>query len=169
MLTDRRVYNLSLGEVVALKRAVRFKCGICFTSSPFSTDSASQLDVLGHNGDPLGMDSAQVGVFEEADEVSFASLLQCHDSRALEAQFCLEVLGDFTHKSLEGKFSDQQLGALLVATDFTEGDGTWPVSMWFLDAAGGRRTFPGRLGGQLLPRGFSSGALSGSLLGASHV
>ena len=39
--------------------------------SSFSTDSSGQLDVLWHDGDPLCVDGAQVGVFEETDEVSF--------------------------------------------------------------------------------------------------
>ncbi|XP_068692383.1 uncharacterized protein [Montipora foliosa] len=30
-----------------------------------STDSAGQLNILGHDGDPLGVDGAQVGVFKE--------------------------------------------------------------------------------------------------------
>jgi len=33
----------------------------------FSADSPCQLDVLGHDGHPLGVDSAQVGVLEQAD------------------------------------------------------------------------------------------------------
>ena len=32
--------------------------------SPFTTDAAGELDVLGHDGDTLCMNSAQVGVFE---------------------------------------------------------------------------------------------------------
>ena len=42
----------------------------------FATDTAGQLDVLWHNGDTLGVDCAQVGVFEQTDQVSFAGLLQ---------------------------------------------------------------------------------------------
>ena len=34
--------------------------------STFSTDAASELDVLGHDGNPLGMDGADVGVLEQA-------------------------------------------------------------------------------------------------------
>ena len=34
----------------------------------FTTDTSGQLDILGHDGDTLGMDSAKVGVFEETDE-----------------------------------------------------------------------------------------------------
>ena len=46
-----------------------------------STDTSGQLDVLGHDGHPLGVDGAQVGVLKQTDEVSFASLLEGHDSR----------------------------------------------------------------------------------------
>ena len=47
--------------------------------SSFTTDSASKLDVFGHDGHSLGMDGAQVGVLKETDEVSFACFLKGHD------------------------------------------------------------------------------------------
>ena len=34
-----------------------------------ATDAAGELDVLGHDGDALGVDGAQVGVLEEANEL----------------------------------------------------------------------------------------------------
>ena len=34
-----------------------------------ATDAAGELDVLRHDGDALGMDRAQVGVLEEANQV----------------------------------------------------------------------------------------------------
>ena len=40
-----------------------------------SADAAGQLDVLGHDGHALGVDGAQVGVLEEADQVGLGSLL----------------------------------------------------------------------------------------------
>ena len=43
--------------------------------SPLATDTTGQLDVLGHDGHPLGVDGAQVGVLEEADQVGLGSLL----------------------------------------------------------------------------------------------
>ena len=52
--------------------------------STFSTDSPGQLDVLWHDGDSLGVDGAQVGVFEKADQVSLAGLLQSANGSALE-------------------------------------------------------------------------------------
>ena len=44
----------------------------------FSSDSSGELDVLWHDGDSLGVDGAQVGVFEEADEVGLGSFLEDH-------------------------------------------------------------------------------------------
>ena len=43
---------------------------------PFTTDAASKLDVLGHDGHTLGMDGTQVGVLEKANQVRLASLLK---------------------------------------------------------------------------------------------
>ena len=34
-----------------------------------ATDAAGELDVLGHDGDTLGVDGAKAGVFEETNEV----------------------------------------------------------------------------------------------------
>ena len=67
-----------------------------------------------HDGDALSMNSAEVGVLEETDEVSLAGLLKGHHSRALEMQVGLEVLGDLTDESLEEQLADEKLGALLV-------------------------------------------------------
>ena len=104
-----------------------------------STDSAGQLNVLGHNGHALGVDGAQVGVFKQTDKISLACLLKSHHGRTLEAQVGLEVLSDFSHKTLEWKFAYQQLGRFLVTTDLTKGDCTRPVTMRFLDSTSGRR------------------------------
>ena len=41
-----------------------------------TADATGQLDVLGHDGDTLGVDGAQVGVLEQADQVGLARLLQ---------------------------------------------------------------------------------------------
>lgn len=71
------------------------------------------------------MDGAQVGVLEEGDEVGLDGLLESADGGALEAEVALEVLGNLTHKTLEGQLADKELGRLLVATDLTESDGTW--------------------------------------------
>jgi len=66
-----------------------------------SSDSSGQLDVLGHDCDPLGVDGTQVGVLEESNQVSLASLLEGTNSGALESKVGLEVLGNLSDKSLE--------------------------------------------------------------------
>ena len=59
------------------------------------------------------MDCAQVGVFEESNQVSLRSLLQGRDGRGLKAKISLEVLSNLTNKALEGQLADQELGGFL--------------------------------------------------------
>lgn len=89
-----------------------------------TAETAGQLDILGLDGDTLGVDGAQVGVLEEGDEVGLNGLLQSTDGGGLEAEVRLEVLSDLTNQTLEGQLADQELSGLLVATDLTESDGT---------------------------------------------
>ena len=137
---------------MALKRAVIcWKCPHRVGNlGTLSTDAAGELDVLWHDGDTFGVDGAQVGVLEETDQVGLAEAsCRAMTAGALESQIGLEVLGDFTHKTLEGQLPDQKLGALLVTTDLTESDGSWPVTVWFLHSAGGGCALTSGLGGQL--------------------
>lgn len=114
------------------------------------------------------MDSGQVGVLEKGDEVSFRGFLEGTDGRRLESEVGLEILGDFTDQTLEGKLPDQELGGLLVPSDFTKGDGTRLIPVRLLDTSGGGGGFAGGLGSELLTRGLSSGGFPGGLLGTSH-
>ena len=45
----------------------------------------------------------------------------------------LEILGNFTNKTLEGELSDEKFSRLLVATNFTESDSSWAETMGLLD------------------------------------
>ena len=56
-----------------------------------TAEAAGKLDVLGLDGDTLGVDGAQVGVLKEGDEISFGSLLEGHDCGRLEAEVGLEI------------------------------------------------------------------------------
>jgi hypothetical protein len=67
---------------------------------PLATDAARKLDVLGHDGDTLGVDRAEVGVLEQANEVRLCGLLERTDGRGLEAQVGLVVLGNLTNQTL---------------------------------------------------------------------
>jgi hypothetical protein len=44
-----------------------------------SSESTSELEVFGLDGDSLGVDGAQVGVLEERDEVCLRGFLESHD------------------------------------------------------------------------------------------
>ena len=133
-----------------------------------ATDAAGELDVLRHDGDTLGVDGAKVGVFEQADKVCLGCLLEGEDSGALEAKVGLEVLGDFTDQALEWQLADEEFRALLVATDFAEGDRSRAVTVGLLDPAGGRRALASSLGGKLLARSLASGGFTCGLFGTSH-
>jgi hypothetical protein len=133
-----------------------------------ATDAAGQLDVLGHDGDALGVDGAEVGVLEEADQVGLGGLLQGEHGGALEAEVGLEVLGDLADEALEGELADEQLRGLLVAADLTESHGTGAVAVGLLHAAGGGCGLAGRLGGELLSGRLASGGFTCGLLGTGH-
>jgi hypothetical protein len=125
-----------------------------------TTETTSQLDVLGLDGDTLGVDGAQVGVLEERDEVGLDGLLKSTDGGRLEAEIRLEVLGNLTNKTLEGQLADEELSRLLVATDLTESDGTRLVAVRLLDTTGRRGGLASCLGGELLTRGLATSGLA---------
>ncbi|XP_011887010.1 PREDICTED: uncharacterized protein LOC105572718 [Cercocebus atys] len=132
-----------------------------------ATNAAGKLDILRHDGDAFGMDSAQVGVLKKPHQVSLASLLQCHHSGTLKAQVGLEVLSDFSHQALKRQLSDKKLGGLLVATNLAQSHGTRAVAMRLLHATRSWSTLASCFSGQLLSRcftacGFTSGLLSSS-------
>lgn len=131
-----------------------------------TTDATSEDHVLLHDGHTLGVDGAQVGVLEETNQVSLRGLLEGSDGRALEAEIGLELLRDFTDEALEGELADEQVGRLLVATDFTKSDGTGSEAVRALGASSG-----GVLAGLLGSRGtlagnLTTGVTTNSLLGA---
>ncbi|KAI4979186.1 hypothetical protein ZWY2020_015939 [Hordeum vulgare] len=99
---------------------------------PSLPDAPCELDVLGHDGDALGVDGAEVGVLEEADEVGLGGLLEGGDGGALEAEVGLEVLRDLPHEALEGQLADEQLRALLVLADLPERHGAGRKRCGFL-------------------------------------
>ena len=133
-----------------------------------ATDSSGKLDVLRHDGDSLGVDGSQVGILEKTDKVGLSSLLKSQDGRSLESQVSLEILGNFSDKSLERKLSDQELSRLLVSSDLTKSDGTRSVSVRLLDTTGGRSGLSGSLGSQLLSWSLTSSGLTCGLLSTGH-
>jgi len=138
-------------------------------SRSLASDSASELEVLGHDGDSLGVDGAEVGVLEETNEVGLSGLLEGEDGGGLEAEVVLELRSDLADESLEGELSDEELGALLEAADLAEGDGAGSEAVGLLDAAsGGGGSLLGLLVGDVLSGSLATGVLSSSLLGSCH-
>ena len=137
--------------------------------STFTTDTAGKLDVLGHDGDTLGVDGAQVGIFEKTNQVSLSRFLESHDGAGLETQVSLEVLSDLTNQTLEWQFADQKLSGLLVTTDLTESDCTWAIPVGFLDSTGSGGRLSGSLGCQLFTGGLASGGFSCGLFCSCHL
>jgi hypothetical protein len=125
-----------------------------------SSESSSELEVLGLDGDSLGVDGGQVGVLEEGDEVSLGSLLEGHDGGGLESEVSLEVLGNLSDESLEGELSDQELGRPgWVSGSFQVGDeGDGGTHFWYRRISR-RATVPGLyLWGFLTPPVLPAGA-----------
>jgi hypothetical protein len=109
------------------------------------------------------VDGTQVGVLEESHKVGLSGLLKGEDSGGLEAKVRLEVLGDLTDKTLEGSLTDQEIGRLLIATNFAERDSSRSVTVGLLDTSSNRSSLASGLGGELLARCLSSGSLAGGL------
>jgi len=137
---------------------------------PLATESASQSEILGLDGNTLGMDGSQVSVLEERHEVSLSSLLESHDGRGLETQVGLEILSDLTNETLERELADQKLSRLLITSDFTESDGSRAESVRLLDttSCSSGCGLPGGLGGKLLTRSLSSSGFAGGLFSTGH-
>jgi hypothetical protein len=91
------------------------------------------------------VDSAQVGILEQANKIGLSCFLKSEDGSRLETKIRLEVLGDLTNKALERSLSDEKVSGLLVLADFAEGDSSGAVAMGLLDTTGGG----GRLAGSL--------------------
>ena len=67
-------------------------------SGALAADAARQLDVLGLDGDALGVDGRQVGVLEQAHQVGLGRLLQCQHRLGLEAEVGLRGSGGMKSK-----------------------------------------------------------------------
>ena len=126
------------------------------------------MDITDHDGDTLAVDGTQVDVLKETDQVGLSSFLKGSNGSGLEPQVNLAFLSNFTDKTLEGQLADQQLSALLVTTDFTEGNGAWAEAVRFLDPRGSSR-LASSLGCNLLAGGLSTSGFTSSLFSACHL
>ena len=95
-------------------RDVCFVVGVLRTLSP---DSSCQLNIFRHDGNSPGVDSTQVGIIKQPDNVCLRCLLETQYCRRLESQVCLDVLGDLSHHPLERQLSDEQCCTPLEVTN----------------------------------------------------
>jgi hypothetical protein len=102
----------------------------------------------GHDRHTLGVDGSKVGVLEQTNQVRLRGLLKSSNSRRLEAEVRLEVLGNLADEALEGQLADQKLSRLLVAANLAQGNGAWAVAVGLLHSASGGGALAGSLGGE---------------------
>jgi hypothetical protein len=55
----------------------------------------------------------------------------------MKAHAYLEVLSNFTNKSLEGEFANEQFGGFLITTNFTKSHSSGPKTMGLLHTTSG--------------------------------
>jgi hypothetical protein len=118
------------------------------------------LNILGHDGDALGMNGAQVGIFEQANQVGFSRFLKRKDSRALETKIRLKILCNLSNKALKGKLANQQVGRLLVTANLAKSDSAWTVAMRLFDTSRSWSTLASSLGGELFAWSLASSGLA---------
>jgi hypothetical protein len=159
-----------------------FVC-FCFTFYPrleaLPTETASELDVLGHDCDTASVNRAETRVGEQVDHVCFGGLLDGEDSCGLEAESILAVDGDLTDEALEREFAEEHLCALLELADLTESHCAGAEAERALDTAAGSlgpSLLCSLLAARLLALGAHTlasdlgtcGGLAGGVLRANH-
>ena len=69
-----------------------------------TADAAGEVDVLGHDGDALGVYCAQIWVLFDTDKACFRSLLGGKDGGSLGAKLFIVSKRDLADETLEGSF-----------------------------------------------------------------
>ena len=95
-----------------------------------------KLHVFHHDGDPLGMQCTEIGVFEYPDEICLRCLLDGVHGTYLKPQICLVLLCDFSHQALKRQSSNEQIGAFLEPPNLPQCHGACMKSMGFLSLFG---------------------------------
>ena len=126
---------------IVLKRHYITQSRYISSSRSLSSDSSGELDILWHDGDSLGVDGGEVGVFEKSNNVGLSSFLESKDSWWLESQVGLEIVCDFSNKSLEWKLSNEEFSRFLEFSNFSEGDGSWSESVSSFNSTCGSESF----------------------------
>ena len=83
-------------------------------SRTLTSEAAGELHVLGKDRHAFRVNSTQVRIFEETDQVRFRCFLERENGARLETQVRLEVLRDFSDEALERHLPNQEIGRFLV-------------------------------------------------------
>ena len=87
---------------------------------PLTTDAASQIDVLLHDGDSRGVDGTKIGIFEETSEITLSCLLKSEKSLRLESQLTVDAVANAPNETLEWSLSQKKIRDLLVPLDLSQ-------------------------------------------------
>jgi hypothetical protein len=176
--------NRALDNILIFNIFIFFLFGFCFTVYPrletLPTETASELDVLGHDCDTASVNRAEARVGEQVDHVCFGGLLDGEDSCGLEAESILAVDGNLTDEALEREFAEEHLCALLELADLTESHCAGAEAERALDTAAGSlgpSLLCSLLAARLLALGANTlasdlgtcGGLAGGVLRANHL
>jgi len=86
-----------------------------------AANATGELHVFAHDGDALGVDSAQIHVLKEVHEVGLTSLMESSERVRGEANIVGgETLCNLAHETLERAATNEQLGRLLVLANHGE-------------------------------------------------
>ena len=111
------------------------------------------------------MEGTQVRAFKKPCKIGLRGFLESEKGSALKTPPGREVLGNFLDNSLEGASADEEFGALLVPSDFAQGNCSRAVAVFL---AGHPGLLCGGFHGEVLARGLPPGGFSRSLFGAGH-
>lgn len=107
-------------------------CSSCCTTREsnerrtFATKSHGKLNILGHNGNSLGMNGAKVHVLKDSYKVCFGSFLKVHEGGTLKTSKSgvrngsPDIFRNFAHESLERRLGEQEVCRLLIATNLSK-------------------------------------------------
>ena len=91
---------------VVLKRT-KSMCLVVHSGS-FSMDSLSQLHIFWHYRDSLCVNGTNVHVFKESYKISLHCFLKCSCCRKCHPIICLEIMHNFSYKSLKRQSSNDK-------------------------------------------------------------
>lgn len=127
------------------------------------------MDIFGHNRHSLGMNSAEVGVLEEASEIGLRGFLECQDGVGLESEIRLVIPSNLTNQFLERQFLDEEIGRLLITANLAKGSDSGSVAMGLLGSTSSRCWPASGLSGQVPARRLTTSGSACGLLSACHL